>query len=290
MVLELLVNPAHARGQPFKALLLGFIYASVALVIGMWIFESDVSLVAVFLTVLAAFPLFYDLLSRVAREEYSRGTGTLLWKEHSKTVNVLFFLFVGVMLAFMAWYLFLPVESLPATFRSQTGVIQGMDGFSIADSPLPFFGTDGKMRFFAEILLNNLGVLLFCVLFSFLYGAGAVFIIVWNASVIGVALGNFLRSGLSQTAAFLGLAGPGDYFHVISLGVARYSVHGITEIVAYLIAGLAGSMISLGLFYGRKDMHNFRELLADVLELTGVAVLLLVVSAWLEAFVSTALF
>lgn len=291
-MLELLTNPAEARRHPGKTLLLGFFYTSVALLLSMWIFHKSVSLVSVFLTVVSAFPLFHDTIQGVAEEEYKHGRGKLLWREHSQAVSVLFFLFLGVMLGFVAWYVFLPAPMLPDVFSSQTQVVMGVSGFSTAE----FAGTGAeldsgeKLGFFAEILLNNLSVLSFCVLFSFLYGAGAVFILIWNASVIGVALGNFIRLGMSRAAEVLGLASAGGYFQVVSLGVLRYSVHGIPEIIAYLIAGIAGSMVSLGLYLGRKNKPYFKELLADVLELTGVAIILLVISAWLEAFVSTALF
>lgn len=292
MVLELLTNPLEARHQPGKTLLLGFFYTSVALLLSMWIFHESVGLISVFLTVIAAFPLFYGVIREVAREEYQRGQGKLLWREQSQAAGVLFFLFLGVTLGFMAWYVFIPAPLLPEVFGSQTGVITGVSGFSTAG----LAGSGGeidsgeRLGFFAEILLNNLSVLLFCVLFSFLYGAGAVFILIWNASVVGVALGNFIRLGVGGAAGILGLAGAGSYFQVISLGVLRYSLHGIPEILAYLIAGIAGSMVSLGLYFGRKNRRYVKELFADVLELTGIAILLLVVSALLEAFVSTAIF
>ncbi len=292
MVLELLTNPLEARHHLGKTLLVGFFYTSVALLLSMWIFHESVSLISVFLTVVAAFPLFYGVIRDVAREEFRRGQGKLLWREHSQAAGVLFFLFLGVMLGFVAWYVFLPAPMLPQVFGSQTKVIMGVSGFSTAELAGNGAGSDpgGRLGFFAEILLNNLSVLSFCVLFSFLYGAGAVFILIWNASVIGVALGNFIRLGVGGAAELLGLAGAGSYFQVISLGVLRYSLHGIPEILAYLIAGIAGSMVSLGLYFGRKNRHYVKELFADVLELTGIAILLLVVSALLEAFVSTAVF
>ncbi len=272
---------------------LGFFYTTVALVLSMWIFHRSVSLVSVFLTVVAAFPLFYDLIRHVARQEYQHGKGKLLWREHAHTIEVLFALFIGVVLGFVVWYVVLPVEALPLAFESQQQVIVGLSGFSTAEpsATMPVIEQPiNRIDFFTEILLNNLSVLLFCVLFSFLYGAGAVFIIVWNASVLGVALGNFMRGVVSQAASVFGIVSLETYFHAISLGVLRYFVHGIPEIMAYLIAGVAGSMISLGLFYSRQNQKYVRELLADVLELSGVAIMLLVISAWLEAFVSTAIF
>ena len=287
MVLELLTNPAEARHHLGKTLLLGFIYTSVALLLSMWIFHKSISLVSVFLTVIAAFPLFHDTIRGVAEEEYKHGRGKLLWREHSQALSVFFVLFLGVMLGFVAWYVFLPAPMLSDVFDTQTQIVIGVGGFSTAELAATSAALDpsDRMGFFAEILLNNLSVLSFCILFSFLYGAGAVFILIWNASVIGVALGNSIRLGMGRAAELFGLAS-----QVVSLGVLRYSIHGIPEILAYLVAGLAGSMVSIGLYLSRKNRPYIKELLADVLELTGIAIILLVISAWLEAFVSTAIF
>ena len=49
---------------------------------------------------------------------------------------------------------------------------------------------------FFRIFFNNLKVLIFCIGFAFVYGVGAIFILVWNASVIGTAIGSFIRSEL----------------------------------------------------------------------------------------------
>ena len=280
MVLELIADPAAAARHPGRTVLLGFLYSCVAIVLSLWIFRQSASLVAVFLTVIAAFPVFYDTIRRLERKEEQHGSGRLLWREHSAAVQGLFYLFLGVMVAFAVWYTLVPSAHLETLFSSQTQAISGVQGFATA----PFAGD--RMGFFAEVLLNNLSILLFCVLFSFLYGAGAVFILIWNASVIGVAVGNFIRMGVAQAAQMLGAGGA--YFHVVSLGILRYALHGIPEVIAYLIASLAGGIISMGLYRSRGNLHATKELLSDALELTGAAIILLVISAWIEAFVSTA--
>ena len=89
---------------------------------------------------------------------------------------------------------------------------------------------------FTLIFFSNLKVLVFCILFAVLYGVGAIFILTWNASVIGTAIGNFIRLRLAESS---------NYFYVASLGLLRYMIHGIPEILAYFIAGLAGGIISM---------------------------------------------
>ena len=52
--------------------------------------------------------------------------------------------------------------------------------------------------------------MIFTLIFSLIFGAGALFILVWNASVIGAAVGIFTRYNVSE----------------IPLGIARYAIHG----------------------------------------------------------------
>ena len=64
------------------------------------------------------------------------------------------------------------------------------------------------------IFLNNIRVLFLCIIFAFIYGAGAIFILTWNASIVGVAIGNLIREGIGR----LGITGKSNilgYFHVI---------------------------------------------------------------------------
>jgi len=111
---------------------------------------------------------------------------------------------------------------------------------------------------FIRILMSNIKVLLFTILFAFFYGAGTIFILTWNASVIGAAVGNFVRSRVLNFA---------DYFHIIPLGIMRYMTHGFFEILAYFIGGLAGGIVSIALI-----KHNLQEnrVLIDSLDLIRI--------------------
>ena len=53
MVLEMLISPRKAERTPWELFFLGLVYASVAVLLSMWIFQDDIGLVMVFLTVLA---------------------------------------------------------------------------------------------------------------------------------------------------------------------------------------------------------------------------------------------
>jgi uncharacterized membrane protein SpoIIM required for sporulation len=133
-------------------------------------------------------------------------------------------------------------------------------------------------------------VLIFCILFAFLYGAGAIFILTWNASVIAAAIGNFIRTNLVTVAERAGLAKVASYFQITSLGLLRYLLHGIPEITAYFIAGLAGSIISVAVIREKFGTKQFEKIILDSSDLILISILILIVSALVEVYITPTLF
>ncbi|MFH2028053.1 MAG: stage II sporulation protein M, partial [Nanoarchaeota archaeon] len=110
---------------------------------------------------------------------------------------------------------------------------------------------------------------------------GAIFILTWNASVIGVAIGNFARSNITNATS---------YFHVTSLGILRYMIHGIPEIAAYFVAGLAGGIISVAVIRHHFTSKKFERILYDSTDLLIIAMVLLFIAALIEVYITPALF
>ena len=133
-------------------------------------------------------------------------------------------------------------------------------------------------------------VMIFCILFSFLYGSGAIFILTWNASVIGAAVGNFIRNHVSTFAETAGMSGFATYMHAGSLSLLRYSIHGIPEIAAYFIAGLAGGILSVAIIRHDFGTSKFEQVLLDVSDLILIGIFVLFAAAMLEVYVTPAFF
>jgi uncharacterized membrane protein SpoIIM required for sporulation len=151
-------------------------------------------------------------------------------------------------------------------------------------------GAIAQIGLMNKIFLNNVKVLIFCILFSFLYGSGAIFILTWNASVIGAAAGNLIRTHMASAAAATGFSKAGAYLHASSLSVLRYAIHGIPEIAAYFIAGLAGGILSVAIIRHDFGTTNFEKILLDASDLILIAIFVLFVAAILEVFVTPAFF
>ncbi len=288
MVLESIMNPFRAEANPKKMFLIGFMYSSVAILLSLWIFNQHASLVMVFLTVLAATPLIYNTIKVEEQKDLSDMPERRLLKEHAKALSYFMYLFLGITFSCALWYIFLPSGMLTNLFGVQTQTI-----IDINSSAIKFGSTGFFMQFvkvFSRIFFNNLKVLIFCILFAFIFGVGAIFILTWNASVIGVAIGNFIRSGVSKIDTAFGFDSLASYFHVVSVGLFRYAVHGIPEILAYFTAGLAGGIISIAVIRHDFGTRKFERIILDSSDLLLLSLLLLFIAALLEVFVTPLLF
>lgn len=283
MVLESLINPFKAEKNPWELFFLGFFYTSIAITLSLWIFKQQTSLVMVFLTVLACAPLIYSTIKYEEKKSlFIEGERNLL-KEHSKAISLFGFLFLGLTMAFAAWYVLLPADLLTTVFGTQTQTILDINNKVTGN-------VYEAINLFTLIFFNNIKVLVFCILFAFLYGVGAIFILTWNASVIGVAIGNFIRTELSRVSSSVGLSKFSSYFSVISIGLLKYSIHGIPEILAYLVAGLAGGIISVAVIRHDFRTKRFENIVLDSSSLIILSILLLVIAGLLEVFVTPLIF
>jgi uncharacterized membrane protein SpoIIM required for sporulation len=109
---------------------------------------------------------------------------------------------------------------------------------------------------------------------SLIFGAGAIFILAWNASVIAAAIGIFTRSNITQ----------------LPLGLARYLIHGIPEIAAYFMAALAGGIFSTAVTNHDNKRERFLMIVQDSLNLLVIAIVILIIAGLIEVFITPKLF
>jgi uncharacterized membrane protein SpoIIM required for sporulation len=131
--------------------------------------------------------------------------------------------------------------------------------------------------------------MLFCILFSFIYGAGAIFILIWNASIVGTAIGSFIRVSIDALITSSCGANTGTTFCAVSSGILRYTVHGVPEILAYFVAALAGGIISIAVINQEFNSRKFEHILLDSADLLMLAIAILFIAALLEVFITPAL-
>lgn len=283
MVIESLENPVSAEKHPRQMFFIGILYTTIAIIISLWVFREQSSLVMIFLTVMAVSPLVYKTIKYEEQKDMQDYSEKMLLKEHTRALSFFMYFFIGATVSFALWYVFLPNSIIQSLFSTQISTIIGLNGEMTGFSTHTFDA-------FTTILFNNFRVLIFCLIFSFLYGIGAIFILTWNASVIGVAIGNIIRTNLAGISSVFGIDSIFLYLTTFSIGFLRYIIHGIPEILAYFVAGLAGGIISVAVIKHDYRTKNFEKIVMDSSDLILISVGLVIIAAIFEVFVTPLFF
>lgn len=282
IMLEMIAKPKRAKRRPWEMFFVGLLYSIVALAIVGFIFGKDSVLSAyggilvVTFTVLFSFPFMYYLIKLEQGNGMEITDSGKLVKEHGKALIALMWLFFGFVLGFSTWYILVPQHNA-INFNAQIQIFCQINSPKNYETCLQTNGigsvVTGKASGIGTVLSifsNNVSVLIFTIAFSLAFGAGALFILVWNASVIGAAIGMFAESSLAN----------------LPLAILRYMFHGLPEILAYFVAALTGGIVSVAII--RKDMESYKkwDIIQDALTLIIISVIILLLSAFLEVFVT----
>jgi uncharacterized membrane protein SpoIIM required for sporulation len=286
MVLESLSNPWKAEHRPWVLLMWGAVYAAVAGVLALALFPSSLqSMVMVALSTIACIPLLYNTIKYEEQKDLRIEGEQKLLGEHAKAIMVFMMLFLGMTVGMTALYVLLPVDSAVSLFSGQ------IDTYKAINPAQTVTGAATQSSAFNRIFFNNLKVLFFCVVFSLLYGAGAMFVLSWNASVIALAMGNVIRTKLALIAASTGSVTLVDYFKVIVIdSFSRYFIHGFFEIASYIIAALAGGIISVAIIKKHFNTDKTDHIVLDVSDLLLASFVVLLFAALIEVYVTPVVF
>src|SRR3989344_4046021 len=192
MVLESIFNPFVLKKKPWEMFFAGFLFASVSLAISYFVFKEAAALLTVFLIVLCTVPILYTTIKNEEELDLKSTQEWALLKEHTKVLIFLMFLFLGILTAFVLAHLILPDNVVKVAFSLQDEAINHVN------QNVQITGNITRFGLFGNIFFNNLKVLFFCIVFSLLYGTGAMFILTWNASVIATAMGTVIKTQVTQ--------------------------------------------------------------------------------------------
>ena len=196
-----------------------------------YILPINQGLVAVFLvSLVGAYPLIAYLRGEEKEILVKKLSEEKLLARHVDELAIYISFFLGVMFGFLISAIVLP----PDFFSVQIEIIEGIRGSALQ-------GATGNVivsYLFEKIVTNNLWVFFLTFVVSFLFSAGMVFILVWNASVLGVFIAK-ASTGMSD----------------IHLLLFSYLPHGLLEIASYILAGISGALLSyqFGYYYTTKE-------------------------------------
>jgi uncharacterized membrane protein SpoIIM required for sporulation len=285
-VLESLINPKRAEKGPWKMFFIGILYASLSLLLAHFLFGKDPilskfsGLLVVLFCVMFSLPFMYFIIRQEEIEDEEIEGFWSIWKTHGDAIYAFLWLFFGFIVAFSFWYAILQNSTLLnaqietyCNINDPGQVEDCVSEYSFTSNVISTSALSHGARFLS-IIGNNFGVMIFTLIFSLIFGAGAIFVLAWNASVISAAIGIFTKYNVSE----------------IPLGILRYMIHGFPEIAAYFITALAGGIFGIGVIRNGIGNKKFVKVLLNVIVLIFIAIIILVVAAFIEVFVTPMLF
>ena len=286
-MLESLINPKRVERGPLKMLFIGMLYASLSLLLVHFFFSADQILsrysgmIVITFCVMFSLPFMYYLIKQEEDEDEHAEGLVGVWKIHKDAIFAFMWLFLGFIIAFSFWHIALQtffgssnlfnaqIETY-CMINSPGNIEKCVEGYSLESIT---GNAASKARFFS-IIENNVYVMIFTLLFSLIFGAGAIFILAWNASVIAAAIGIFTKYS----------------WHEIPMGIGRYMIHGFPEITAYFVTALAGGIFGVNILRnGLKSPKLFR-VVENVAILLFIAMIILIIAAIIEVYITPIIF
>jgi uncharacterized membrane protein SpoIIM required for sporulation len=265
MVLEQIYSANWIEKKSRYAFLTGLGYSIIGIGSALLLFPQDPGLAAIAFTSLLILPSLNKLMSieenQAAREK--KFDIIELFRDHNDIFKVYLFLFLGILITFSVFSLVLPSITASRIFSQQVNVL-GITGEAY---------TTGNI--FWSLFSNNLKVLIFCLIASFIYGSGAVFIITWNASVWGT-----IFAIVSKQSAVITGQNPVFYFALTLLAVFP---HMILEASSYFIAAISGGIVNKAVLREKLFSKRFTQIIEDGLMMFVIAAIVLVIAVYIEA-------
>jgi uncharacterized membrane protein SpoIIM required for sporulation len=286
-MLESMVNPKRVEKGPWKMFFIGIIYASLSILLVKWFFSRDVVLsqyagmIVVTFAVMFSLPFMYYIIKKEESEDEQAVGFLSVWKIHKDAVFALMWLFMGFIVAFSFWHVALGDSNLfnaqietYCRINSPGDVVGCVEKYTFTKTATGTTNVVTKQIRFLSIIENNVYVMIFTLFLSLIFGAGAIFVLTWNASVISAAVSIFTQYNLKE----------------IPLGILRYMIHGFPEIAAYFITALAGGIFGVGIIRNGIHGKRFIHVLENTVILLFIALVILILAAIIEVYFTPILF
>ena len=252
----------------FLLFAMGLVSSVLGFGLALLVFPSRVSLLSV---VFAAIPLMYPLTRTFLEDER---TG----RPHVDEVLIYGALFAGEVLGFFLLFLTVASQDLNQFYlqishfsevleKMGVTMVGGADISALTGTGATGAATGGLQLL--DIFLNNLFVFLLIFAVSVLVSSAGAFILVWNASVLGVFLG-ILTSKLPGMKVLTGT-------EAIPSPIA-YVPHATFEMTGFIIAGISGSLVSAAIYRQHFDSETWK----DYGKLLGLGLVCIFVGAVIE--------
>ncbi len=266
MVLESLFTTKKVIEKPSDMFALSMIISFASLTFAYFIFPEYAGVVFPLLITIGMAPIFYNIFNydeEIEEKQAEKKINKGFFQRHAETIWLFSLFFIGVFITTFTVSLIAPESIVSSLFKPQLDSIffsQSISGNIISKNLLNI------------VVFNNLKVMLFAFVLSFVLSTGALWILGWNASVLGVYFAGFIKKGM-----FLEFASS-------TVGIFP---HAPLELIGYFLAGLSGGILSAGLI---RKKHNFMSkefklVFRDSLILFAFAVFAVCIGAVIEVYI-----
>jgi len=242
MVLEHLFPEDWLEKKVRYAFLLGVVYSVVGIILARLLFGANSGLASVIFTSLLLIPSLRKLFVREEKveEREKKFSFKHLYTDNKHLIEAYMGVFLGVyvtyyLVSFLGMYFGFNTVNI---LREQLFLDPAISGRATYNASL-----------FWSILSNNWWVLAACFLLSLISGDGAVFFVVWNASAWAAIFG--FRAVAAAAVLGKSALGVGLTMNIITFP------HILLEGGAYILAGIAGAVISSEVILRSKELRNF---------------------------------
>jgi uncharacterized membrane protein SpoIIM required for sporulation len=290
MVLENLLTAQKAKKHPFFLFFTSFLITIISIITAYYTFPNNSSILAISFVTIALMPIIHNMLTQEEKEIARNKNPFSIISANFDVIHVYSWIFIGILAAYTFFGIILPEkhvncenkktikdeidcvlpekeEVFSEQYRVYTGITGKATGKAIGEKECFNQNTKSFEACYEMIFKNNMWVMIMALIFSLMWGAGAITLLGWNASVIGT----FIAMEINSKS--------------IEAGIARalgYIPHGLPEIFAYFIAAIAGGIISAAVSKNRFKPHEIKNVLIDTAILTILATITLAIGAGIE--------
>jgi uncharacterized membrane protein SpoIIM required for sporulation len=280
MVLESIFPTKSLLDNKFLFLGFTFLIAILSVFVSVFFFENNASILSIaFITMGFMYFLikvFYNTEKVVLSKE------TSFFKRYLFVIEIYFKIFAVLVIVFTLLFVFLPTDYRNIVFKEQVDTLSNIDNLRASINVSGNLYLNSPSGLFGYIFLNNLGVLFAILLFSFIFGVGALFIIVYQASIFDAVVGTKI---LAILPAYIS---KGAYAHVLALVHGSFLSlgllpHGLFELSAYFLAAVVGGIIS-AILHGHyiEVKSNLKRIILDLGIILSVSIICLLIGALIE--------
>ena len=236
-----------------------------------------ISISTLMFTVVLSVPIVAGLFTYEEKEVRKRES---FFRKHRVIIDFFVYFFIGVFFTLFILALIFPGKILSESqFRGEPSQIEKTISTQYKNLPPPPSIPQVEI---SGIIKNNLYVMTIAFILSLFYGAGALFLVVLNASIFASALADIVRlkipSGFLSSYAFMGCQFGVMFFHMLP------------EVAGYLFAAIAGGVMSKAVVKEKWMSKQFFKVLQDAFAMLAIGIVLIITAGIIEILISKKLF